>query len=220
MGRPCKATIPQGRGDPACVCPYRKSVMGFRRTWPADTPGYRRLVTASGLALVFAADDRFARPMAVAMHSALRRLSSGITTELYVLDNGISSASRERLQRAVQSAAGKTISWIPVPAERLVDHLGAAHLTSTAYARLLIPDLLPAHVRRVIYLDGDVLVRRDLSPLFHVELGDAPVAAVRDFAIGSTTHDWSGVRESAVPRPYFNSGLLVIDVARWRSMEV
>jgi lipopolysaccharide biosynthesis glycosyltransferase len=170
----------------------------------------------SGLALVFAADEGFARPLAVAMHSALEHLSPRFAPEIYVLDNGISNRSRDRLQRTALTVCGREIRWIRVPSERLVAHHGAKHLTSTSYARLLIPELLPANIRRAVYLDGDLLVKSDVSPLFEVELGDAPFAAVRDFVIGSTSHGSSGVREPVVSRPYFNAGVLAIDVARWR----
>jgi lipopolysaccharide biosynthesis glycosyltransferase len=149
------------------------------------------------LALVFAADEGFARPLAVAMHSALGHLSPRLAVDVYVLDNGIGAGSRERLERV----AGREIRWVRVPAERLVEHRGAEHFTSTSYARLLIPELLPAQVNRAVYLDGDVLVTSDLSPLFELELGDAPFAAVRDQAIGGS---------------YFNAGVLVLDLERWR----
>ncbi|MBN1529274.1 MAG: glycosyltransferase family 8 protein [Thermoleophilaceae bacterium] len=157
----------------------------------------------SSLALVFASDEGFARPLAVAMHSALGHVSPTLAVEVYVLDNGIGNESRRRLRRA---AAGREIRWIRVPPDRLVEHRGAEHFTSTSYARLLIPELLPRHVRRAVYLDGDVLVTGDLSPLFELELGNAPFAAVRDYAIGSTDRE----------RPYFNAGVLAMDLERWR----
>jgi lipopolysaccharide biosynthesis glycosyltransferase len=153
------------------------------------------------LALVFAADEGFARPLAVAMHSTLTHLSPRLAPEIYVLDNGITEGSRHRLERA----AGREIRWIRVPPDRLIEHRGAEHFTSTSYARLLIPELLPARIRRAVYLDGDVLVTSDLSPLFDLELGDAPLAAVRDYAVESTSS-----------RPYFNAGVLVMDLERWR----
>jgi lipopolysaccharide biosynthesis glycosyltransferase len=128
-----------------------------------------------------------------------------LAPEIYVLDNGITGGSRHRLQRAALAAAGREIGWIRVPSDHLIDHRGAEHFTSTSYARLLIPELLPAHISRAVYLDGDVLVRSDLSPLFELELGDATFAAARDYKIGGVAS-----------RPYFNAGVLAIDVERWR----
>jgi lipopolysaccharide biosynthesis glycosyltransferase len=139
------------------------------------------------------------------MHSTLTHLSPRLAPEIYVLDNGITGRSRHRLQRVALGAAGREIRWVRVPSDRLIDHRGAEHFTSTSYARLLIPELLPAHIRRAVYLDGDLLVTSDLSPLFDLELGDAPFAAVRDYKIGG-----------AASKPYFNAGVLAMDLERWR----
>jgi lipopolysaccharide biosynthesis glycosyltransferase len=169
----------------------------------------------SQLALCFAGDEGFARSLAVAMHSAVLHLSPTITPVICVLDNGISNSSRERLLR-VGRRAGREVQWIRVPPERLLEQTGTEHLTPTTFSRLLIPDLLPAGVRRAVYLDGDLLVKSDISPLFELDLEDAPIAAVRDFAIGSTDHELARVRDPVVPRPYFNTGVLVMDLPRWR----
>jgi lipopolysaccharide biosynthesis glycosyltransferase len=174
-------------------------------------------VTRTGFALAFAADENFAEALAVAVRSALVNLSPAVAAEVYVLDNGISERSRARLARVVRAARRDAdLRWIRIPSERLAHLPVPDHLTRSTYSRLLIPDVIPAHVRRVVYLDADILVRGDLSPLFTTGLGDAPIGAVRDFVTGSTEHEDPGVRESADRRPYFNAGVLVIDVARWR----
>jgi lipopolysaccharide biosynthesis glycosyltransferase len=173
-------------------------------------------------ALVFASDENHARALAVAVHSALDHLPRRESPELYILDNGIADASRDRLVR-LANAAGAALRWVEVPEARL-SHLesvlprpsqpnSAHHITRATWARLLIPELLPGYVSRAVYLDNDVLVRRDLSPLFELDLDGASLAAVGDFAVASEPHPlWGECAE-----PYFNSGVLVIDVQRWRS---
>jgi lipopolysaccharide biosynthesis glycosyltransferase len=180
-----------------------------------SAPGVR--ATRDDLALVFATDGGFARATAVAMHSALSRLSPKLDVGIYVLHNGLADESQRRLRRVAQAAAGSDIRWIEVPRERLPEARYGSHITSTAFARLLAPELLPASVRRIVYLDGDVLVKGDLTPLFLMALDGAPFAAARDMAVLSTSHELSGVRDQVEPRPYFNSGVLVIDATGWRA---
>ena len=135
-----------------------------------------------------------------------------------MFDNDLSSSSRARLLKIVDAAGRRYgLRWIRIPAERLGHLASDSRFGPASYARLLIPELVPRQIRRAVYLDSDVLVRGDLSPLFTVELGDALVGAVRDFAIGSTVHEMSGVRDPDRPRVYFNTGVLVMDVARWRN---
>ena len=182
-----------------------------------------RFATMGGeFALVFAADEGFALPLAVAMRSALAKLSRAVPVDVFVIDNGLSASSRGRVRTAIEGVLGdRQLRWVAPPAERLADIvISDARFTPASYSRLLAADLVPEHTQRLVYLDSDVLVMRDLAPLFTVSLGDAPVGAVRDFAIPSTDHELSGVRESPTPRPYFNAGVLVIDVSRWRSLGV
>jgi lipopolysaccharide biosynthesis glycosyltransferase len=92
--------------------------------------------------------------------------------------------------------------------------------THSIYLRLLLPDLLP-EAQQIVYLDVDLVVRRNLAELFGIELGDAPLAAVRDAFLPTL--------RSAVPNcgqershelgdlPYFNSGVMVINADVWRT---
>ena len=50
------------------------------------------------------------------------------------------------------------------------------HTTVSTMDRLLAPELLP-DVEKIVYLDVDVLVRKDISRLFDIDLGDALLAA-------------------------------------------
>jgi len=173
--------------------------------------------------LVFVGDEGYGRALAVAMHSAVEHLSPGLEPEVYVLDNGLSKFSRDRLVRVMRAAGARDpVRWIPVPRERLPSTPtgtrpdGRSHHPPTTYSRVLIPELLPRHVQRAVYLDADVLVRRDLSPLFRIALGEAPVAAVRDYGFGTSQQRWpSGTGQEE--RAYFNCGVLVMDLPRWRS---
>jgi lipopolysaccharide biosynthesis glycosyltransferase len=151
------------------------------------------------------------------MHSALEHLPPSVEAETYVLDNGLTVASRDRLRDVALGVSGREIQWLETPSDLLVDRWATPHLTPTTYARLLIPDLLPRSVRRAVYLDGDVLVRDDLSPLFHVELGAAAFGAVRDFASPRSDNESASAHGPVEPKPFFNPGVLVTDLGRWRT---
>jgi lipopolysaccharide biosynthesis glycosyltransferase len=91
------------------------------------------------------------------------------------------------------------------------------YLTQEAYLRFLAPEVLPREVRRVLYLDCDLVVVDDLGPLWEADLGDAAVGAVSD----SDWHAGSGetrLTRLGIPRghPYVNSGVLLMDLDRWR----
>ena len=75
------------------------------------------------------------------------------------------------------------------------------HISSAAYARYFIPQFVAEE--RVLYLDSDLVVNRDLQPLFDISLEGKLVAAVGD-AGGYG----------------FNSGVLLIDNRAWKERQL
>ena len=79
--------------------------------------------------------------------------------------------------------------------------LTQGHISSAAYARYFIPQFVAEE--RVLYLDSDLVVNRDLQPLFDISLEGKLVAAVGD----------AGGYE-------FNSGVLLIDNRAWKERQL
>jgi lipopolysaccharide biosynthesis glycosyltransferase len=95
-------------------------------------------------------------------------------------------------------------------------------LTAATLIRLLMPEILAGRYDRVLYLDADVEIRGDIAPLFGLDLGGAPLAAVplvresRD-ALDSARREQAHFRALGMTKPYryFNSGVMLIDTQRW-----
>jgi lipopolysaccharide biosynthesis glycosyltransferase len=92
-------------------------------------------------------------------------------------------------------------------------------ISRSAYLRLMIGDLLPKEVSRALYIDGDTLVLRDVAVLFDLDLGNAPAAAAASAGspkYGNGKRPWAqlGIDPETT---YVNSGVLLIDVERWRA---
>ncbi|MBK6964356.1 MAG: glycosyltransferase family 8 protein [Bacteroidales bacterium] len=87
------------------------------------------------------------------------------------------------------------------------------------YTRLFFPLFLPPGTEKVIYLDVDMIVRKDISLLWNIELGDKIIAGVPDRS-GTVSSSWGGIpnyKELGIAQDtkYFNSGLLVINCKKW-----
>jgi lipopolysaccharide biosynthesis glycosyltransferase len=92
-------------------------------------------------------------------------------------------------------------------------------LTNVVYARLLLDRLLPASIERLIYLDCDMMVRAPIETLWATDLEGKTVGAVPDpwgplFSIGKDMRENGDLYDPA--DTYFNAGLLLIDMKRWR----
>ena len=96
-------------------------------------------------------------------------------------------------------------------------------LTNIVYARLLFDELLPPEVDRLIYLDSDMMVLAPIEKLWTTDLGGKSLGAVpeRWGAFIATGRDFRNNRDLFDPAdPYFNAGLLLIDMERWRAAKV
>lgn len=96
-------------------------------------------------------------------------------------------------------------------------------LSNIVYARLLFDQILPKDITRLIYLDCDMYVRTSIEQLTEMDLNDHPIGAVQDhlalFITGGK--DIKNNRDLFDPAdPYFNAGLLVIDMEKWRQADI
>ncbi|KAJ7980168.1 Hexosyltransferase [Quillaja saponaria] len=92
------------------------------------------------------------------------------------------------------------------------------------YARIYLADIIPTDVNRIIYLDSDIVVVDDIAKLWGVDMEDKVVAAPEychaNFTQYFTDKFWSDPDLSKTfegRNPcYFNTGVMVMDVDRWR----
>lgn len=185
-----------------------------------------------------ASDDNYVKPLAVTLHSAASSLATGNHLNVILMDGGISESNWTGLR--------ETLVGLPItlhvlrPNHQELTDLGISHhITHTAYFRLLAARLLPDSIDKVIYLDSDVLVVDDLTELWKMEVGDNYCLAAVDIACpfvdAYQANAESNQFKKAIPylaaispipnwrqlqldgaAPYFNSGVMVLNLARWR----
>lgn len=178
------------------------------------------------ICIVCGSDEAFSRPLAVALYSTFKHLRPGQKVTLYLIDGGLSSKSRSRLQRVVSRMSPATAIHFIAPEPHQMHYLqGARHISVATYLRLFIPELLPAEIDRVLYLDCDILVQSDVSELYHGGTAGCAVAATRDYAVATVSHPFSGVKDwqklgIAPDSPSFNAGILLLDLRVWREQQI
>jgi lipopolysaccharide biosynthesis glycosyltransferase len=160
-------------------------------------------------------DDNYVTGLAVMVRSLLENLRDEPPIVLHVI-GAIGEENRRRL----------TSSW---PYERLTVHwanpdvseftdLPVLHkLNHTTYLRLRLPELVPGD--RVLFIDADILVRRDVRELWDADFGEHPIVGVKDLSMPTAdraVERWEPLGLDA-DQPYINAGLMLIDLAAWRT---
>jgi len=178
------------------------------------------------IALVTVCDNHFSVMLAALLKSIESNQDGSYLISIYVVDDGISSKNRRLLDSTIQ-AGNIHIKWIPIKAavpESLRLPLDGSTFPLCIYARICIPYFLSEDIEKAIYLDADTIVACDIRALWEIDLAGYSLAAVTDRAKTIGT-GWAGItnyKELGLSpnSPYFNTGVLVIDVKKWREERV
>lgn len=174
----------------------------------------------SSLALCYASDDRGFVPLCVAVYSALSTAKAGHSYRIYILCDGLSEQHRAQILAMAAPFPRHAVHFLDVQ-HLLVDLCGQYAFKTTqrwplvAWSRIFLPDLLPGETR-VIYGDIDTLACRDLMELYRVDLGGKALGAVLEHYSHEGSHFNGRLGIPQTSPGYFNSGVLVMDLARFR----
>lgn len=169
--------------------------------------------------LTCAFNETFSVPAAVALRSASVHWTESTPMDVYIIDSGISETSRTRIEQSIV-ASRMRLHWRTIDVDRFGDLPFFFHAKPQVYHRLAIDEVVPNEVERVVWMDSDMLVCRCMAELWQMNLEGKSLAAVQDMAIPFVSSPL-GLNEYkelklAADAPYFNAGLLVIDLKRWR----
>jgi lipopolysaccharide biosynthesis glycosyltransferase len=166
-------------------------------------------------------DDNYGMPLAVTLFSLIDHLPKGAKITIFLLSLGIEAETAERI-RKVMLGPGVDVELcvIHVHEDRLQSLSLCGHLSPATYLRFFLPELLPTNCDRVIYLDSDLVVLDDITPLWSKPIGDNLLLAAADEHEKkvSGTLGLANWRELGIPEDaeYFNAGVLVINLNLWR----
>lgn len=164
--------------------------------------------------IVYASNDNYARHLAVSLYSLLDHNQNSETITVYILSMGLSVENQNHL-RLVADTFSRRLVFIELGdlKERFAHQVDTGGFDLSIMARLFVGEVLPEPVMRVLYLDCDTVVLRSLEGLWETELHDFLAGAVMEPTIYPEIKKQIGLGEND---PYFNSGVLLIDMKKWR----
>jgi len=173
------------------------------------------------ITVVTVCDNHFAVMLAALFKSIELNHLTEERIDLYIVEDGMSNANKRLVSHTIEDPK-LAIHWLAM--KEVVDIQKLPLDTSTfplnVYTRLFIPHFLPESCKKAIYLDVDMIVRKDLSELWHIDLQGRIIGGVLDRAESVGT-SWAGISNYkelgiAADTGYYNSGLLLIDLQQWR----
>lgn len=168
--------------------------------------------------LVMACDEAYAMQLATTLRSIVEA-NRNVHLEVYVLSDGFSENARRKVVHSLPDRS-VSIHWVTVDLKLFAEFATSPHISKMTYARLLIPSILKDDVSRVLYLDSDILVLDDLRLLWDVDLEGAVIGGVIDQLDAKIKGGEPVPKEMPRVRDYFNAGVLLIDIDRWRQEQI
>lgn len=196
----------------------------------SDSPGTEEMVLSSGKApIVMACDEAYAMPLATTLRSLAETSRASGRLDVIVLTSQFSPTMRHRVATSLPRDS-VALHWVTVDIEAFQAFSTRPYISKVTYARLLVSQFIPRNISRVLYLDADILVTDSVAPLCEIDLQGAAVGAVLDTDAQNHSQrlelETSQSRDShshgvvSLQGRYFNAGVLLIDLPRWREYEI
>ncbi len=158
-------------------------------------------------------DENYMQPAAVMLVSLFRN-HQDIPFSIYVVKSlGLNIHIIEDLI----NAHGATCHVLEINNSDVNQFRISVHATVANYYRIFVGTILPESLERILYLDVDLIVRRNITALFDKPLNGYVIAAVENYGITIEKKLNLGLSAEDI---YFNSGVLLINLKLWRELNI
>lgn len=167
--------------------------------------------------IVVCGDHRFVMPMGVLFHS-ISTNNQEVDIDFHLItDDSLTDNDVMQLRTCTNEyRANNHLYFYKVNADEVrakMKFKDGFYKIQTFY-RLLITDLIPETIDRVIYLDGDIIVRGSLLDLWQMPMDGFAIGAAQDAQEGKV-EQFNRLQYSST-KGYFNAGVLLVNLKYWR----
>ena len=171
--------------------------------------------------IAMATDNNYVYPTIVAMTSMLENKKESTYLDFHIMISGqVSEENRNRMSKLQELYGNCSVTLVDMKNAFDSTYITSSYITKATYYRLLLPSILNQY-DKILYLDGDIIVRKDLWEMYSIDLQDNYIGAVKDFGqIVWTLQPWAtdyaqrlGVREAD---QFINAGILIMNLNKMR----
>jgi len=165
--------------------------------------------------IAFVINDAYAHYTRIALFALISAHKKSQEMHFHILHKDLSPQSRAMLAEYISGHSGKSLSFYDVKDEDLSAYqMTIPHTSIETYFKLLLPSVLSS-LDKVLCLDVDALVRKDISALWDVPLEDKFAGVIFDpqisFSKNEAGHEFLG------NGAYFNAGVLLLNLKEIRA---
>lgn len=142
-----------------------------------------------------------------------------------VVDNSVKPHHRKQMRHACRVDEGNEVSFVEINPDDIKQMLKKVNFVdnyfknAATYYRLLLSEILPKDVNKVLYVDGDMICCGSLEELWNLDLEGKAIAGVIDQSCNYKQFvDYDRLGYPAAEE-YFNNGTLLINLEYWRKYD-
>lgn len=163
--------------------------------------------------IFYAVDDKYVPQLGAAICSVCENNKSIDSIHIYVGTKEVTSENQLLITKLVEGYDRQiTIIQIDNIKEQIGFEFNTTAWNEVTLVRLLLDKILPENVGRLLYLDADTIVLGSLQDLWDTDMQGKAIGA----SIEPTANHQRKKRLGLDGEPYYNAGVLLIDMERWR----
>lgn len=185
----------------------------------AIEPAYKK----NNIPVVFSVDDNYAPYLSVCLQSLILHSSKKYNYDIWILDGGLGKDRQTRILKLINNTPNISIRFFDITS---FSELGnytfsiSNHASIANYYRLFIPIIFENYTK-LLYLDCDLLICRDVSQLYNTNLDGSMLGAIKDACTYFNPEYWVPYCTRTLhlkdAHHYVNSGVLICDVAQMKA---
>ena len=170
--------------------------------------------------ILVSCNDNYLMPLEVMLKSFFDSNPSPIPHQIYMLRSALSKEADDELRSVVTSLGGEYFS-ILVDSSVFDGADTKAYISKETYFRLMAADYIPKEIRRILWLDADIIVRKSLKELYEVDL-EGKWAAACSYGPSMISLIRRNAESLGLSQPgnYFNAGVMLYDLDAIRNADI
>lgn len=167
--------------------------------------------------IAFSIDDHYTKHLLVTITSILYH-NHQHCFDFYILGFDLTEQSKQYIQSIIREK--DTVTFIDVKDDfDIFPNQSMPHISHAAYGRLNLAKYL-SHLDKILYLDVDILVNRNLSDLWQLDITHHYAAVAVDVNVLLFMKEHTKLLDIDDTHLYFNSGVMLINLQQWRNLDI
>jgi lipopolysaccharide biosynthesis glycosyltransferase len=164
------------------------------------------------IAIVTCVNENWLAPACVTLLSVSRNLKNK-NADLFIVADKLTKQAQQDVDAFAK--AHRIEINLKIHSQEVFSGINAHRYSSATFLRLCLPEVIPNHFDRMLYLDSDVLAYSDLTPLLNFDLKGNALCAVPEVKMAPSRGILTDRHRRFIGIPknqdYFNAGVLLFD---------